>query len=77
MEALYGASYDERIEKGKAAQGFLTTDAHATRTLVPPRELTYGEYELDFFLSLVSECLSIRVGGDGNDNVAELEGEAR
>lgn len=77
MEALYGASYDERVEKGKAAQGFLTSDAHATRTLVPPRELTYGEYELDFFLSLVRECLSLRVGGDGTDNVAALDAEAR
>lgn len=77
MEALYGASYDERVEKGKAAQGFLTSDAHATRALVPPRELTYGEYGLDFFLSLVRECLSLRVGGDGTDDVAAIEAEAR
>lgn len=77
MEALYGTSYDERIEKGRTAQGFLTTDALATRTLIPPRELTYGEYEMDFFLSLVSECLSLRVGGDGTDDAAALEVEAR
>lgn len=77
MEALFGATYDERIEKGRAAQGFLTTDALATRTLVPPRELTYGEYELDFFLSLVSECLSLRIGGDGTGSVSALESEAR
>jgi len=78
LEVLFGGTYDERIEKGRTAQGFLTTDAQETRTLVPPRELTYGEYDLDFFLSLVRECLSLRAGGDGTCNdVAALESEAR
>lgn len=81
LQDLFGAdnsaSYNDRIEKGRAAQGLLTTDALATRTLVPPRELTYGEYDLDFFLSLVSECLSLRTGEDGNSNIAALESEAR
>lgn len=69
----------ERIKIGREAQGFLTTDALAARTLVPPRELTYGEYDLDFFLSLVTECLSLRAGKTGNDDssVGALEAEAR
>lgn len=81
LEVLFGAdnraSYKERIEAGRAAQGLLTTDALAARTLVPPRELTYGEYDLDFFLSLVSECLSLRTRVDGNSNIVALESEAR
>lgn len=81
LEDLFGAddsaSYNDRIEKGRAAQGLLTTDALVTRTLVPPRELTYGEYDLDFFLSLVTECLSLRTGADGNGNFAAFESEAR
>lgn len=81
LEDLFGANksatYNDRIEKGRAAQGLLTSDARATRTLVPPRELTYGEYDLDFFLSLVSECLSLRAGVDGNSNTPALESEAR
>lgn len=82
LEDLFGAddsdSYNDRIEKGRAAQGLLTTDALVTRTLVPPRELTYGEYDLDFFLSLVNECLSLRTGvADGSSNSAALESEAR
>jgi len=78
LEILFGGTYDERVEKGRAAQGFLTTDAQETRTLVPPRELTYGEYDLEFFLSLVGECLSLRARGDGTCNdVSALESEAR
>ena len=78
LDVLFGETYDERIENGRTAQGFLTTDALETRTLVPPRELTYGEYDMEFFLSLVRECLSLRARGDGSCNeVAALESEAR
>ncbi|CAM9528453.1 unnamed protein product [Ectocarpus sp. 12 AP-2014] len=78
LDVLFGGSYQERIEIGREAQGYLTTDALAARTLVPPRELTYGEYDLDFFLSLVAECLNLRAGKSGNDdNSAALEAEAR
>lgn len=70
------ASYAQRVQAGRAAQGFLTTDAVATRTLVPPRELTYGEYDLSFFFELVDECLSIRAGREACDRAA-LESEAR
>ena len=68
-------SYAQRMEAGRAAQGFLTTDSLVARTLVPPRELTYGEFNLDFFLDMVEECLHIRAG-DGSERGA-LESEAR
>lgn len=60
--------YEQRVAAGREAQGYApTTDAVAARTLVPLRELTYGEYDLGFFSSLVQECLSVRAGsGDGD-----------
>lgn len=69
--------FGQRVEAGREAQGYTpTTDAEAARTLVPSRELTYGEYDLGFFSSLVQECLSIRAGG-GMSNPGALEAEAR
>lgn len=69
--------YDQRVEAGREAQGYTpTTDAEVARTLVPLRELTYGEYDLGFFSSLVQQCLSIRAGGGMGDRDA-LEAEAR
>lgn len=70
------ACYSQRLQAGREAQGFLTTDALAARSLVPLPELTYGEYDLDFFFSLVDECLSIRAGDKGGDRAA-LESVAR
>lgn len=70
------ASYAQRLQAGRAAQGFMTSDGLAVLNAAPPQELTYGEYDLDFFFSLVDECLRIRAGGDGNGGDA-LESEAR
>lgn len=67
-DAYVAPGYEQRVAAGREAQGYTpTTDAVAARTLVPLRELTYGEYDLGFFSSLVQECLSVRAGsGDGD-----------
>lgn len=69
--------YAQRVQAGRKAQGYLPTDAVAARTLVPPRELTYGEYDLGFFFALVDECLGIRVGSGERGDRDALEDRAR
>lgn len=70
-------SYAQRVHAGREAQGYLTTDGTAARTLVPLPELTYGEYDLGFFFALVDECLGIRIGAGEGGDCGALEDKAR
>lgn len=56
-------SHAAREDAGRQAQGFVAGASTEARTLLPVRGLTYGEFNLDFFFSLVDECLSIRARG--------------
>lgn len=73
MEETAAPSFSQRLETGRAAQGFLTTDGLEARTIVPPQELTYGEFNLSFFMSLVDECLRIRAGYGSEHSAMEYE----
>lgn len=73
MEETAAPSFSQRLETGRAAQGFLTTDGLEARTIVPPQELTYGEFNLGFFMSLVDECLRIRAGYGSEHSAMEYE----
>lgn len=73
MEETAAPSFSQRVETGRAAQGFLTTDGLEARTIVPPQELTYGEFNLGFFMSLVDECLRIRAGSGSKHSAMEYE----
>lgn len=66
-------TYALREQTGREAQGFMNADPLALRTLAPVRELTYGEYNLSFFFSLVDECLSIRAGGSTGRTTMESQ----
>lgn len=64
-----------RERAGREAQGYMMSDSASLRGFFPQQELTYGEYDLSFFFSLVDECLSIRAGGSTTHEA--LESQAR
>lgn len=66
-------TYAMREQTGREAQGFMNPDPFDLRTLAPVRELTYGEYDLSFFFSLVDECLCIRAGGSTERTTMETQ----
>lgn len=66
-------TYAVREQTGREAQGFMNPDPLALRTSAPVRELTYGEYNLGFFFSLVDECLCIRAGGSTERTTMETQ----
>lgn len=70
------ACYADRVAAGRQAQGYLTSDGLAARALAPPTELTYGEYDVCFFLNLVEMCLTFRAGGGGSGRHG-LQSQAR
>jgi len=62
-EAL--CSFDERLSAGRKAQGH-GGGAIAMRASDLPSGLTYGEFNLHFFLELVSRAVSFRRGENGS-----------